>query len=232
MNKIKDNPFKYLKIFSIIYLALSVIFKIISGISQSIQYDIPCDFIYVILEIVCYIPFGLFLVYIIKFYSKNKHHILLTVSYALSSVLGIISLFCAIFNTFEIYDEFTPALVISLLSYVVNIGIAIYYTYDCFSKFKHLKISQIISIIKMFGSIVPVITSIILVSSVGLLTFLLNLTGLLCSFVYYVFWKYGVTVSSDKLAENALYEIKEKFDNGIISEEEYNQKKAEILGIM
>ncbi|MBP3327443.1 MAG: SHOCT domain-containing protein [Clostridia bacterium] len=34
------------------------------------------------------------------------------------------------------------------------------------------------------------------------------------------------------MAENALYEIKEKFDNGIISEEEYNQKKAEILGIM
>ncbi|MBQ2774290.1 MAG: SHOCT domain-containing protein [Clostridia bacterium] len=246
MNNIKNNPLKYIKLFSIIFLVSSLVLRIILTFLQSgeinFQFIIPTFLV----TLLSYIPFILFMVYIFTCYSKNKNHILLTISYiilALINLSSVISNFSSIASLkYLLYNPSNQIIyyftrqILSVVFSIIVLAFTIFYVADCISKFKHLKTSQKLITLQLILTAINNLASTILIVIMGntppftiIFSFLTGLMGLLSPLSYYIFWKYGVSATSATPTENALYAIKKQFDSGIITEEEYNQKKTEIL---
>lgn len=240
MNSIKNNPLKYLKIFSLIYIILNVILRIVY---MAIRTDLYADYIYfnntmfvlsVFGMLLSYAPFVMFMVYIFACYSKNRNHILLTIAYILSAVIGLITLVVNLstlknINYWTLRQSYT---IVSCIFSVVSLAFTVFYIVDCCSKFKYLKISQKLITIQLIFNVFYITTNIFTakaITAIITVSWLLNITYLISLFTYYIFWKYGVSAASAESTENALYDIKKQFDDGIITEQEYNQKKTEIL---
>lgn len=241
MSKIKENPIKFVQLFSIIYLVAYAILRVIYNIVVSSVYELQYFDIFEILGIIIsLIPITLFLVYTYKFYGTKKTQILLPISYIVSLALNLFSFIQTIgySRNYTLYILFghTIAAVLTFILKVIGIGILVFLLVDCFTNFKYLKTSKKLVIISAFVSSVPALTDIIFsaftngsFTILNVLSCLMNLTGILSCLAYIIFWNFAVEKRNVSPLEKDLITIKQQFENGVITEEQYNQKKTEIL---
>ena len=241
MSKIKENPIKFVQLFSIIYLVAYAILRVIYNIVVSSVYELQYFDIFEILGIIIsLIPITLFLVYTYKFYGTKKTQILLPISYIVSLALNLFSFIQTIVysRNYTLYILFgnTIAAVLTFILKVIGIGISVFLLVDCFTNFKYLKTSKKLVIISAFVSLVPALTDIIFsaftngsFTILNVLSCLMNLTGILYCLAYIIFWNFAVEKRNVSPLEKDLITIKQQFENGVITEEQYNQKKTEIL---
>lgn len=241
MSKIKENPIKFVQLFSIIYLVAYAILRVIYNIVVSSVYELQYFDIFEILGIIIsLIPITLFLVYTYKFYGTKKTQILLPISYIVSLALNLFSFIQTIgySRNYTLYILFghTIAAVLTFILKVIGIGISVFLLVDCFTNFKYLKTSKKLVIISAFVSLVPALTDIIFsaftngsFTILNVLSCLMNLTGILSCLAYIIFWNFAVEKRNVSPLEKDLITIKQQFENGVITEEQYNQKKTEIL---
>lgn len=243
MDKLRNNPLKYIKILTLIYLASSIILDTLHYSVLALMLPLTIGDIFGFL--VSYIPFVLFTFYIFKFYLKNRSHLLLTLTYGISALFGMITLISNIAQLKYIFywDTFQQWLyygcvekIISVIFGVIILAITIFNTVNCIAKFKYLRASQTLILLQAIMTVISISITISIHIIVGKpITFLaitgwfMNLTSLISMSAYVVFWKFGVSATSTTPTENALYTIKKQLDEGIISVEEYNTKKEEIL---
>ena len=241
MSKIKENPIKFVQLFSIIYLVAYAILRVIYNIVVSSVYELQYFDIFEILGIIIsLIPITLFLVYTYKFYGTKKTQILLPISYIVSLALNLFSFIQTIgySRNYTLYILFghTIAAVLTFILKVIGIGISVFLLVDCFTNFKYLKTSKKLVIISAIVSLVPALTDIIFsaftngsFTILNVLSCLMNLTGILYCLAYIIFWNFAVEKRNVSPLEKDLITIKQQFENGVITEEQYNQKKTEIL---
>lgn len=58
---------------------------------------------------------------------------------------------------------------------------------------------------------------------------LISLTSLLSMIAYIIFWNFAIDKRNVSVFEYDLIELKKQFDNGNITEAEYNEKKTKLL---
>ena len=160
MSKIKENPIKFVQLFSIIYLVAYAILRVAYNIVVSAVYELLCFDVFEILGIVIsLIPITLFLVYTYKFYGTKKTQILLPISYIVSLALSLFSFIQTIgySRNYTLYILFghTIAAVLTFILKVIGLGISVFLLVDCFTNFKYLKTSKKLVIIGAFISFVP-----------------------------------------------------------------------------
>lgn len=245
MNKIKENPIRFVRLFSIIYLVAYAFLRVLYNIALSAVYEFQyydtAEFLVLILGIVISsIPITLFLIYTYNFYGTKKAQILLPISYIVSLTLSLFSFIQTMgystTSTLYILFGHTVAAVLTFILKVIGLGISVFLIVDCFTNFKYLKTSKKLVIIGSFISIVPALTDIIFSAFANgsfniliLLSCLINLTGILSCLAYIIFWNFAVEKRNISPLEKDLISIKQQFENGIITEEQYIQKKADIL---
>ena len=238
MNSFKSNPLKYLKLFSIIYFVANFVLRLVVQLLSKYSGGMTVASLFAM--VLTYLPFVLFMVYIFACYTKNKHHSLLTTSYIVNAVVTFITLISTI-SVLKYFKHYTFSELIRY-GYISNIlnpvfsGIAlvfvVFYIVNCISKFKYSKAVQTLVIIQFILGLISVAIGIITSNTVTfttVLSWLASITSLLPTLTYYIFWKYGILVTSTTPTENALYNIKKQLDDGKITEQEYNQRKTEIL---
>lgn len=245
MDKIKNNPLKYIKIFVLVYFVSNITLEILRYSMLDLLLNFPITVKTVLCLVISYIPFLIFTLYIFKFYNKNKSHILLTITYGISALFGMITLISNIsqlkymfyWETFQqwLYYGCIEQIIRTIFGTIV-LAITIFNTVNCITKFKFLRASQILitiqAILTIILFLITVIIHIITGKAITVFTitgWLMNLTSLISMFAYVVFWKFGVSATSTTPTENALYSIKKQLDEGIIDMDEYNSKKTEIL---
>ena len=233
MSNVRNNPIKYLKIFSLVYLissfGLELIYCTIAG----------CYYFNIIFDLLSYVPFIIFTVYLFSFYEKNRKHISLITVYVVSAIGSVLLLirhnnFCklrAFDNPMDNIYYF-----VGITYFAMDFIFSVLYLVDCISKFKYIKYSQKIVTVQLVAKPIYILITIVSdmvfemeLSNMSLFPILLRTLGLLSVYTFFVFWKYGVTATSTTPIENALYDIKKQFDNNIITEQEYNQRKKDIL---
>lgn len=245
MSKIKENPIRFVQLFSIIYLAAYAFLRVLYNIALSAVYEFQyydtAEILVLILGIVISsIPITLFLIYTYNFYGTKKTQILLPISYIVSLTLSLFSFIqtTGYSKNYTLYILFghTVAAVLTFILKVIGLGISVFLIVDCFTNFKYLKTSKKLVIIGAFISIVPALTDIIFSAFANgsfniliLLSCLINLTGILSCLAYIIFWNFAVEKRNVSPLEKDLISIKQQFENGIITEEQYIQKKADIL---
>lgn len=241
MSKIKENPIKFVQLFSIIYLVAYAILRVIYNIVVSAVYELQYfDFVEVLGIIISLIPITLFLIYTYKFYGTKKTQILLPISYIVSLALSLFSFIQTIgySRNYTLYILFghTVAAVLTFILKVIGLGISVFLLVDCFTNFKYLKTSKKLVIIGAFISFIPALTDIIFsaftngsFTILNVLSCLMNLIGILSCLAYIIFWNFAVEKRNVSPLEKDLISIKQQFENGVITEEQYNQKRTEIL---
>lgn len=237
MSRIKENPIKYVRLFSMIYLIAFLVLRILYYVISGYPIDAP-TLLGLLLSV---IPMSLFLVYTYKFYGTKKSQILLPLSYIVSLA---INLFSTLVNIRRVHNGvlyflfgYSGGIIISLLFQLISLGISVFLIYDCFNNFKSLKISKklviisaIISILSTFGNTLSsLIFGITIFSVFTVITLLTNLTSLLSYFAYIIFWKFAVDKRNISPLEYDLLSLKQSYEKGEITEEQYTIKRAEIL---
>lgn len=240
--KIKENPIKYVQLFSLIYLITSVtttfIYYIIIG---QVAFNVGAVFGVLMSKL----PFVLFLIHSWKFYGTNKTQLLLPISYILSIIMSFFSIIQSIKNMGYIayYNSFAMAARYGMIDYILNLlfgtiglAICIFLLVDCLSKFKRLRISKKLVIVNAAVSITSMLVSIIIDLIFGYNFGFLAVVGIamnLCSVfslsAYIIFWNLAIDRLNITPTELNLIELKKMFDNGSITLEEYNLKKTELL---
>ena len=147
MSKIKENPIKFVQLFSIIYIVAYAILRVIYSIVVSAVYELQYFDVFEIFGIVIsLIPITLFLVYPYKFYGTKKTQILLPISYIVSLALSLFSFIQTIgySRNYTLYILFghTIAAVLTFILKVIGLGISVFLLVDCFTNFKYLKTSK------------------------------------------------------------------------------------------
>ncbi len=224
MSKIKDNPINYVKLFSLLYLGANIITKIIYYIIIAITFNVGLTFSVFISTITSVIPIILFIIYIFKFYGTNKTQILLPISYIVSITM----------NLYSMIQDFKDAS--SVLFGVVNLGISVFLVIDCFSDFKRLHISKKLVIISAGVSCFSILLNFVLSVLKGygfygfyIASYLISLSGIFSMLAYIIFWNFAIDKKNTSSLENNLVSLKQLYDSGEITEQDYNQKKTEIL---
>ena len=245
MNNIKNNPIKYVKLFALLYVAVSIVSRLFYYISMAVVYSqsvVPSTIFGFLLS---YVPVVLLLIYSFKFYGTNKSHILLTVSYIVSIVLSFIGVINNIKSIRYIYYYSSIAQAIrygaleTLLNIVFSI-VALVFTVillcTCLNNFKTLKIAKKIVIINAGLSVVSILFGLILDFIFGAVfhimffaSLLMTASSLLSHAAYIIFWNFAIDKRTTSPLEYELLSLKELYENGSISEQEYNEKKAVVL---
>lgn len=245
MNDIKNNPIKYVKLFAILYLIANVITRIIYYTTASIIFSYGVSFASILGIIISVIPIVLFIIHIFKFYGTKKTQILLPISYIISIVMSFFGLIQNIQNVRYInyYSSAAQALrygaidsILNIVFNIIGLGFAIFLLITCFNNFRTLKTAKKIILINAGVSVFSILLGIVLdiitgysISFLFISSYLISLTAVLSHIAYIIFWLYAVDKRNISPLENDLIAIKQQFENGIITEEQYNQKKTEIL---
>lgn len=244
MNKIKNNPLKYIKIFSLVYLISSVVL-------ETIYYALVCSvnhFSFSILQMVLpYVPFLFFLVYVFFIYGKHENHILLIISYIILAFLNLMSIISTIsYLKILFLNNLAEAnmLTNTYINLITNLSVFVFSIFciiDYALAFKHLKVAVVFILAQMIIFSVSIIIR-------SILTFTTNLTGisfieiiisiiyclvelsdLIAIFTYFIFRKFELCENNAVFVEEKLYQLKRAYDNGKITYDEYNCKKESIL---
>lgn len=245
MNKLKSNPIKYVKLFALLYVALSIVSRIIYYISMSIEYSesvVPASLFSMVLS---YVPITLFLVYVFKFYGRNQSQTMLIISYVASIVLSFIGVINNIKNIRYIYyySSIAQAIRYGALETLINIifsiaGLifAVILLCTCLNNFKTLGLAKKIVIINAGLSVVSIVFGLVLdlifgaaFSIIFISSLLMTLSSLISHAAYIVFWLYAIDKRNTSPLEYDLLSLKELYENGTITEQEYNEKKALVL---
>lgn len=245
MNRIKQEPLKFIKTFSFLYIVFSLATRIIYYATTSAIYKYPISFSTVFSIIISLIPISLFVIYIYKFFGTDKTQILLPLSYGVSIFLSLFGLVQNIRNVRYIsyYSSAAQALRYGLIDSLVNIlfslvglAFAIFFLITSLSKFKQQKIAKKIVIINAAISIFSILLGFILdlITGYGItliygLSFLISISSLFSHMAYITFWLYAVEQHHMPPLEYNLITLKKKFENGEITEADYNLAKERIL---
>lgn len=151
MSEIKENFIKYVKLFSLLYIMINTCMQISYSIASAtvFRFSFYIVFAMIVNTIITGAPTVLFIIYAFKFYGTEKSQVLLPISYIVSIVMSV----------FDMAQDFGN--ILSLLFDIINVGISIFLIIDCFSGFKHLKISKLSVIIGSGVSFVLILRSIV-----------------------------------------------------------------------
>jgi len=222
--KIKENPIKYVKLFSLLFLITNVLARLLYYLVVALVYSESITPAMLVGVITANITPILFLIYIFVFYGTNKSQVLLPITYVVSVVMGLLNMTQGVGNF------------VSFLFSLVGLGISVFLIIDCFSNFKRLNISKKLVIISAGVSCLSILVN-FLVSLVNgywaygiyLSSHLISLTSLLSMIAYIIFWNFAIDKRNVSVFEYDLIELKKQFDNGNITEAEYNEKKTKLL---
>ncbi len=247
MNKIKENPIKYVRLFTLIYLIVNVITRIVYYSALSIIHSFDIEAATILGITISLIPTILFIIYVFLFYGAKKSQILLPISYFVSIVINLFSLIQNIHNMRYIhhYSSFEQALrygivddILNILFSVVGLCFAVFLLTTCLNNFKTLKTAKKIVIFNAVVSIFPFLLGIILnlakgysynLSLLFIFSSLVSLSPILSHFAYIIFWNFAVEKRNVSPLEYDLVSLKQRYEKGEITEEEYNNKRADIL---
>lgn len=245
MNKIKNNPLKYVKIFSLVYLISSVVL-------ETIYYALACSlfnhFSFSILQMVLpYVPFLFFLVYVFFIYGKNENHILLIISYiilAYSKLSSISSNIIYLKNLFLYETAEANVLTDIYIHLIINLSVFVFSIFciiDYISAFRHLKVATVFvqTQLIVFGFSITILSTSTLTTNLmgnsvieiilSIIYCLVELIDLIAIFTYFVFRKFELCENNEIFVEKSLYQFKRAYDKGKITSDEYNCKKESIL---
>lgn len=232
MSKIKENPIKYAKLFSLMYLAINTVLRVIYYIVISIMFSTSITFSMLIGIVISNIPTIIFTIHIFAFYGTNKTQLLLPISY-------IVSVAMSLFNMVQSVDNVASAVsgsVVSVILDIVGIGISVFLIVDCFSNFKRLRISKKLVIISAGISCFAILLDIV-ISVIGgyalygfyIVSILISLTSIIGMITRIIFWNYAIDKSNVLSMEDTLLLLKQQYESGLISEKDFNQRKTDIL---
>lgn len=224
MSKIKENPIKFVKLFSLLYLGTNIITRILYYVVVALTFSVSLNIPMFVSVITSVIPIILFIVYIFMFYGTNKTQVLLPISYIVSIVMNLFSL---IQNIDDIQ---------SVLFGIISLGISVFLVIDCFSDFKRLNISKKLVIIGAGVSCFSIILNFVLSVLKGyglygfyIISYLISLSGIFSMLAYIIFWNFAIDKRNTSSLEDNLVSLKQRYENGDITEQEFNERKAEIL---
>lgn len=245
MDNIKNNPIKYVKLFALLYLIVNVVSRIIYYAVTSIVLSYSISLATIVGVIVSIIPISLFIIHIYNFYGTNKTQLFLPVSYILSIALSLFGLVQNIKNVRYInyYSSTAQALRYGVVDSMVNIffnmigiAFAVFLLITCLNNFKTLKIAKRIVLINFAISFSSIIIGIVLDVLAGysfsvmyLTSYMISFSAILAQAAYIIFWLYAVEKRDVSPLESQLLILKQQYDNGILTEEKYIEKKSEIL---
>lgn len=245
MNSIKKNPIKFVKLFALLFIIASVFSRIFYYISMSIVYSNVVTPASIFSLLVSYIPITLLLVYAFKFYGTNESHIVLTISYITSIILGLFGMVSNIKNLRYIfyYSSISQAIrygalesFINILFGIVSLIFSIIFLCTCLNNFKTLHIAKKLTIINAGLSLLSIFIGLILDFIFGAVfhimffaSFIMTLSSLLSHAAYIVFWNFAVDKRKTSPLEYELLSLKELYETGKITEQEYNEKKLAVL---
>ena len=245
MNNIKSNPIKYVKLFALLYIVVSLCSRLFYYVSRAVVYSDSVVPSTIFSSLLSYVPIVLLLIYSFKFYGTNKSHTVLTVSYLVSIVLSFIGVINNIRSIRYIfyYSSLAQAIRYGALETLVNIvfGIvslvfAVVLLCQCLNNFKALKTAKKIVIINVGLSVVSILFGLILDFIFGYVfnimffaSFLMTASSLLSHAAYIILWNYAIEKRNTSPLEYELLSLKKLYENGSISEQEYNEKRTNVL---
>ena len=230
MDAVKTNPLKYAKICLIVYFLLNILGGIlyITGLDREIMWPL---FVIYITDV---LPVILLAIYLFCFAEKTKHHPLLIIYCCVSVV----------FHIFNLADEFSwivdygmDILAFIYLAFAIaEIVITIMCVVDIANKHTYIQKTRkyllyfcVASIIKIFTSVFSnIVYGIFSWSETG--SIIKSISTIALYLIFLILWLFILKGQPTKESlEDSLINIKNQLDNGIITEEEYNQRKADIL---
>ena len=245
MDNIKNNPIKYVKLFALLYLIVNVALRIVYYAVMSITFSIAISLATIIGVVISVIPILLFIVYIYKFYGTKKTQILLPVSYIVSIALSLFGLVQNIKDVRYIsyYSSTAQALrygviesIVNIIFSIIGLSLAVFLLVTCLNSFKTLKTAKKIVLVNVAISLLSVLTGIVLDIIAGysltvmfLISYLMSLSTILAHGAYVIFWNFAIEKRDISPLEYELQSLKELYDNGAITKQEYNEKKALVL---
>lgn len=224
MKKIKENPIKYVKTLVILYVVLDLTTRILASASLGLGHI----FLSLIETIISYIPVILFAVYVFLYYKTGKKQKLLPLAYVATAVLQLLEILIYGLQNADISD---------IVALIVSVFLAI----DAFTGFKRLGISKKLVILN--AVVVLVFTVMAVIRFVNLpgyyWEYISVLTGIMycvqvfvsviLMLAYVIFWNFCIDKKKMSLLENDLVYLRQQFDMGEITEQEYLKKKEEVL---
>lgn len=245
MDNIKNNPIKYVKLFALLYLIVNVTLRIIYYAVTSAILSHAISFATIVGVIVSIVPILLFIVHIYKFYGTKKTQILLPVSYIVSIALSLFGLVQNIKNVRYInyYSSTAQALrygvidsIVNIIFTIIGLSLAVFLLVTCLNNFKTLKTAKKIILVNVAISLLSILIGIVLDIIAGysltvmfFISYLMSFSSILAHGAYVIFWNFAIEKRDISPLEYELLSLKELYENGSITEQVYNEKKAIIL---
>lgn len=201
--------------------------------------------------LLCIVPCILFLVYLLGFYKKSKGTVLLPVMFGVIAASKFFSLITNVMNVFSL--ENAGFNFITLISWVITLVTAILYIVIALDSTKAFKnkafiiVVAVIAILSFFISLTSFFSSYDMNARYGILPLLLlNMCQILgfallnVALLIFVFcnkvpllvgpsMQHTMLVMNTLSPEQSLQLLKDKYELGIITEEEYQAQRAEII---
>ena len=222
MKQIKENSIKYVKALVILYAVLNLTSKIL--------YNILMGYIGLSLidTIISYIPIILFAVYVFLYYKTGEKQKLLPLAYVATAVLQLLKILIFGLQNADISD-------------IVALIVAVFLAIDAFTGFKRIKTSK--KFVVLDAVVWLVFALAILIRSIGFLEYYLTynnviafivdcvqtVSGVFLMLAYIIFWNFCIDKKKTSTLENDLVYLRQQFDMGEITEQEYLKKKEEVL---
>lgn len=240
--KIKENPIKYVRLFSLIYILTNLITTFIYYLCIG---RVALNFATILGLLFSKVPIILFLIHTWKFYGTNKTQVLLPISYIVSIIMSFFSIISSIRNLRYItyYNSFAMAARYGMIDYFLNLlfgtvglGISIFLLVDCLLKFKRLNVSKKLVVVNAIISLSSMLIGIVVDLLFGYRFALLSIVGIAMSLsvvfsliAYIIFWVFAIDKANTSPIEISLIELKKMYESGKITVEDYNIKRAELL---
>ena len=212
------------RILSIVYLSMRILCYFCYTVLYSYSFAELISFI-LIWVVFGELPSFLFLIHLFTYKSKSKRHVLLSISMFLGAVIGLLSLADSIRFLFNGIQTFTL---------ILTIGINIFLGVDALNNFKCIKASRVLIGIKLGYTILASLYNIVSCAQFGgaylvysCVSNIVGIIGVICYAVY--FFSVVRKKETAESIQDELMNLKQRYEAGIISNDEYNRSRAQVL---
>ena len=125
---------------------------------------------------------------------------------------------------------------VNIIFTIIGLALAVFLLFTCLNNFKTLKTAKKIVLINVAISLLSILIGIVLdiiagysLTIIYLISYLMSLSAILAHGAYVIFWNFAIEKRDISPLEYELLSLKELYDNGSITEQEYNEKKLLVL---
>ena len=221
-----------------VYLVANIVRFLLESLFSVVMYNMLYLYDYGIAMMFEILPAVMFYIYITKNYTKGGKQTTLVLTY----IFGIIVFAQSFFDNIQYFrrygfDEVTFGDVVTLLVRTTQIISYAYLVFESATKFKHPKASARFATVYLLAVAVYCVdyTRELLVGEydlniITIIVYLQSVIDIVGGLAMYTFWAYAPKkIMTSTESGDALRELKTLYEQNLITEQEYNEKKAEIL---